>query len=451
VKILQEPMLSQVVQQGDPERLADYLGSLDAHSLVREVCELSNDDQVTMLTALEPAAAVEVLDDMPDVEAIEAVSLLSPQAAAAIIQELPSDEQADLVGSLDEQDAAAILAAMEPAEAEQLAQLVSYPTDTAGGLMVTELVAFRSTATVGQVLHRLRKDADRLRGLDVQYAYVTESPRKLVGVLRLRDLLLAESSCRLTEIMKREPLAVRADANLFELRELFDDYAFLGIPVTDAQGSLLGIVSRAAVDEATQDQVASDYRRSLGLVEEEIRTMPILRRSRSRLAWLSINIVLNVIAASIIAYYQDTLSQVIALAVFLPIISDMSGCSGNQAVAVSMRELALGLIEPFELLRVWLKEAVVGVLNGLSLGGLLGAIAWGFAGNPWLGFVVGAALALNTLVAVLIGGSLPLILKRRGVDPALASGPILTTVTDMFGFFLVLSIATLLLPRLVVH
>ena len=151
---------------------------------------------------------------------------------------------------------------------------------------------------------------------------------------------------------------------------------------------------------------------------------------------------LNVIAASVIAAYQETIASVIALAVFLPIISDMSGCSGNQAVAVSMREMALGMVKPHELLYVWLKEVSLGMLNGAALGLLLGAVAYLWKGNAVLGLVVGGALTINTMVSVSIGGTVPLILKRLKMDPALASGPILTTVTDMCGFFLVLSFAT---------
>ena len=139
----------------------------------------------------------------------------------------------------------------------------------------------------------------------------------------------------------------------------------------------------------------------------------------------------------------------IALAVFLPIISDMSGCSGNQAVAVSMRELTLGLIGPSSALRVWLKEVAVGLINGVALGLLVGGAAWLWKGNVWLGVVVGGALTINTMVAVSVGGCVPLLLKRFGLDPALASGPILTTVTDMCGFLLALGFATALLPRLV--
>jgi magnesium transporter len=181
---------------------------------------------------------------------------------------------------------------------------------------------------------------------------------------------------------------------------------------------------------------------------EEFRTMPLQLRSFRRLSWLSINIVLNVIAASVIALYQDTVASVIALAVFLPIISDMSGCSGSQAMAVSMRELALGLIRPWEFFRVLYKEALVGLINGVILGAFLGAIAFLWKGDPVLGLVVGAALALNTIIAVCLGGAVPLILRGIGQDPALASGPILTTITDICGFLLVLSFASAILPYL---
>jgi magnesium transporter len=176
--------------------------------------------------------------------------------------------------------------------------------------------------------------------------------------------------------------------------------------------------------------------------------MRLLLRSRRRLTWLSVNIVLNVCAASVIALFQDTLSAVIALAVFLPIISDMSGCSGSQAVAVSLRELSLGLVRADEVLHVWLKEIAVGVLNGVALGLLIGLVAVLWKGNPYLGMVVGTALCINTMVAVSIGGIVPLVLKRFRIDPAIASGPILTTVTDMCGFLLVLGIATAMLDKL---
>jgi len=180
----------------------------------------------------------------------------------------------------------------------------------------------------------------------------------------------------------------------------------------------------------------------------ELRSMPLGVRSRRRLAWLSINIVLNIVAASVIAVNQATLEAVIALAVFLPIISDMSGCSGNQAVAVSMRELTLGILRPTEVRRAILGELFLGMVNGFVLGLLIGFVAFFWKGNPFLGLVVGGALMMNTIVAVLIGGTVPLVLKRFKADPALASGPVLTTITDMCGFFIVLTLAGAMLDKL---
>ena len=265
-------------------------------------------------------------------------------------------------------------------------------------------------------------------------------------MLPLRDLLLSKRATALRDVMIANPISVVDSTSLDDLEDLFESHSFLGVPVVDSEGSLLGVVQRAAVEYARSEQQRSDYLKSQGIVGgEEVRSLPLLHRSKRRLSWLSVNILLNIFAASVIAFFQDTLESVIALAVFLPIISDMSGCSGNQAVAVSMRELSLGLVKPSEVLRVWGKEISVGILNGVTLGFLIAAAAMLWKGDAMLGFVVGFALCLNTMVAVSFGGLVPLVLKRVGVDPAIASGPLLTTITDMCGFFLVLGLASILL------
>jgi len=277
-----------------------------------------------------------------------------------------------------------------------------------------------------------------------------DEAERLVGVLPMRNLLFARRSQPVADIMIRDPLSVRDTTPLDDLRDFFDAHHFLGVPVVDQSNRLLGVVHRNAVDYEATRAAESDFLKSQGIIGgEELRTMPVAQRAKRRLSWLSINILLNVGAAGVIAVYQDTLAQVIALAVFLPIISDMSGCSGNQAVAVSMRELSLGLVRPSELARVWLKEVSVGLINGSVLGLLVAVVAVLWDGNLYLGVVVGLALFANTVVAVSIGGTVPLLLKRFGFDPAVASGPLLTTVTDMCGFFLVLGLATAMLTYLV--
>jgi magnesium transporter len=260
-------------------------------------------------------------------------------------------------------------------------------------------------------------------------------------------MLRSRRAVKLADIL-HEPISVRPEASQDELVDLFDEHPFLGIPVVDEAGFLLGVVSRIEVAEAELER-AEHESLSRQQVGDELRSMPTWLRSRRRLAWLSSNIVLNIIAASVISAYEETLAAVIAIAVFLPMVSDMSGCSGNQAVGVSMRELSLGLTRPVDLFHVLKKEFGVGVINGIVLGILIGIVAWVWKDNAFLGLVIGLALASNTLIAVSIGGTVPLILKNFGIDPAVASGPLLTTVTDMAGFFLVLSLATLFMPQLI--
>jgi len=431
------------------EEILPFLNSLAPGESGRAIDRLDDETRAALFRLLPPDAAADVLDTLPDSEAIDLLEDLSASDAAAIVEELPSDEQADLLGQLDEGEAEAILARMESTRATSARRLLSYEPETAGGLMITEYLAYPESGTVADVVTDLRTHGERYADYNVQYAYVTTGDDVLVGVLRVRDLLLARETRPLREIMLRDPLRVRDDTAIEDLNRFFDEHALFGVPVTDPDGRLVGVVRRAAVEEALRQRATRVYLAFSGLVgEEELRSMPVGIRAFRRLSWLSINIVLNVAAASIIAFYQDTLAAVIALAVFLPIISDMSGCSGNQAVAVSIRELTLGLIRPYEFLRVVVKEGLVGIMNGIALGILLGALAFLWKHNIYLSLVVGGALALNTIIAVLIGGLVPLGLKALRLDPALASGPILTTVTDMCGFFLVLSFASVMLPRL---
>ncbi len=204
--------------------------------------------------------------------------------------------------------------------------------------------------------------------------------------------------------MIKKPLHVKVDTPLDELIQFFEEHRYIGVPVTNKQKRL----DRSG--EARQSYGSLNFARRNILLKrsgitqgEEFRSMPLMQRAFRRLSWLSINIVLNIIAASVIAFYQETLSAVIALAVFLPIISDMSGCSGNQSVAVSIRELTLGLIKPTEIFRVIKKEIGIGILNGIILGGILGLVAFLWQNNLYLGLVIAAALAINTIVAVSLG------------------------------------------------
>ena len=439
-------ILREALESVDQQRLTEIVKSIPRQDALHQVAHLEAKERNRLVSLITPATAAKLIEDAPTDLAVVIIEELESPAAAKIMEEMHSDTQADIFYELDTEDADVILSKMDPAAANRVRKLAQYEPDTAGGLMELEIFSFRTDETVGAVLKRLATsdgDFERYRG---QHPYTLEKTGKLVGVVSLRGLLTSQRAVSLSEIMHK-PLTVHPEQTLENLVVLFEEHPFLGIPVVDDLGLPLGVVSRVAVAEAVLERAEKEnlFRQR---VSDELRSMPTWLRSRRRLVWLSSNIVLNIIAASVIAAYEQTLTAVIAIAIFLPMVSDMSGCSGNQAVGVSMRELALGLTRPADLFYVLRKEFGVGIINGIVLGILIGAVVWVWKGSPYLGLVIGLALATNTLIAVSIGGTVPLLLKRIGVDPAVASGPLLTTVTDMMGFFLVLSLATLFMPHL---
>jgi magnesium transporter len=440
--------LRDLATANDTEGLKGFVDSLSPSEAVHAIFHLNAEDRQLVLTRLSPEEAADLIEDIPDEHAADLIERMPAEQAAAILNEMDSDDQADVLGEMSQQDAEAILAEMEPDEAKDARRLMQYDDDEAGGLMMTEVFAFEEDVTVGEVLEGLREYGENDDNPQIREIYVISRWKRLIGVVRLSDIVMSRRETAVADLVAPSSFVTPA-TKLDELENLFGRSEISTLPVINPHARVIGVVTRDALVEALNERAEEEYRKLQGIVGgDEIRTLPLLTRSRRRLSWLSINIVLNIIAASVIAFYEETLSAVIALAVFLPIISDMSGCSGNQAVAVSMRELSLGLVKPNEAFRVWLKEITVGVINGFTLGCLLAVAAWFWKENIYLCIVVASALALNSLIAVSIGGCVPLLLKRFGVDPAVAAGPILTTVTDMCGFFLVLSIATSMLPQL---
>jgi len=433
--------LATLLEQRDQASIHQLIEELKSEDLIYVYNRLDKDEQADLIELLSAEDAAVILERIPQNQAVKAIELAEVETAASILNELYSDDQVDILAELQAEDAEAILKEMDPDEAESVRLLIQYPSDSAGGLMITEYLAFEADWTVSQTVKNLQEEADRYEDFSVQYIYVQEK-NAFYGVIQIRDLLLSKPNTKLRSIAIKDAFTLHPEASLDDLISFFNKYDFYGVPIVDGENQLLGVVQRKDLREAESEKSNLELLETQGIVGgEELRSMPVFLRSKRRLSWLSVNIILNIIAASVIAFYQDTLEEVIALAVFLPVISDMSGCSGNQAVAVSLRELSLGVVKPYEMLRVLWQEMKVGMINGLVLGLLIGLAAYFYQGNAYLGMVVGGALAINTLVAVSIGGTIPLFLKKLKTDPALASGPILTTVTDMLGFFLALTFA----------
>ncbi len=440
--------LLQALETKNTEALIEIVDSMTISDGLRYFLWLDDAQKEAFLNLLPHDLSAELISELPLEHAGGVVEQLEEDVAVGILSEMETDLQADVLGELTTENADSILAKMDQQEAEEVRNLVQYDENTAGGLMKSEVFSFHTTDTVGLILRTMASEDEEFERFRGQHPYVIDENDKLVGVVSLRTMLSEKRSVKLADVMV-PAVSLPVDMHIDDIEDIFIKEDFLTLPVLDANNVLLGVVTRTTLQDAVYEKSEADNMKRHGVVGDELRSMPLFLRSRRRLAWLSANIVLNILAASVISSYEETLTAVIAIAVFLPMVSDMSGCSGNQAVAVSLRELALGTIKPIDMARVWSKEVSLGMINGLVLGLLIGVVAWGWKGNPFLGVVIGAALMINTVIAVSIGGVVPLLLKRFNQDPAVASGPLLTTITDMAGFFLVLSLASLMMPFLV--
>lgn len=434
----------------DYAQAAELLSGVEPIAQGLLISRLREVRQVALLENLPVKQAQDIFEHLSDVQRRTLAEQIKPDLAAVLLGDLFSEECVDILNEMDAEDSEAILSNFAAEEAADLRVLMSYPEGTVGALMRTEYLSFPDTIEVKQIFQDLRANQKTYAGLEIQYAYIVDERRKLVGVLPLRNLLFAQDTKKARDVMIKNPASICVYETREDLRSFFHTHDFVGLPVVDKEGILLGVVEQNSLTEDENDQSTSDFLKVSGLMgKDEIRAMPLWLRSRRRLSWLTLNIVLNLISVSIISLHEHTLQAVIALAFFLPLVSDMSGCSGNQAVAVSLRELSLNLLRPTEFLRVFMKESSVGLINGICLGIIVGIIAALWKGGWALGLVIGGALAVNTIIAVCVGGIVPLLLKWRNLDPALASGPILTTVTDMCGFMLVLSLASVAMPWLI--
>lgn len=432
-------------KKGSIKNFAEKKSYQDLHNLLSY---LSHEERIQFFFLLPTKLAASILSCMPDEQEIcRILTKLEYQQAANLIKNFASNIQVDILRLFPFTYSQKILEFLPKKTKKNIISTIPFADNTAGGLMITEFLKYNISLTANDIKKDLEKHSEQYKNYDVQYTYIVDKKGKLMGIIPIRNLLLASGNTALSQITRKEIISIVVNAKIEEIKNYFEKYNFIAFPVLDQGGMLLGILTRSTMEHFLQKEAAQDALKLTGIIGgEEYRSQPIYQRAVRRLSWLSVNIVLNFMAASVIIAYEGVLAQVITLAVFLPIISDMSGCSGNQSVAVTLREISLGLISHKEIFKVLFKELILGCINGFILGGILALIAIFWKGNIYLGLVVGSALALNTVIAIGLGSSIPIVLKFFKVDPAIASSPILTTITDTSGFFLIFFLASQLLP-----
>ncbi|NIO07997.1 MAG: magnesium transporter, partial [Deltaproteobacteria bacterium] len=357
------------------------------------------------------------------------VERLEPTQAASILMTLSEDRRNSFVERLSQKNR------------EQIRELLTYPENSAGRLMTTEFLALRTDTKVREAIQRIRTLANRKA--PASYAYVVNEEYHLVGVINMRDLIIAQGDSTLASIMRMHVFSVNAFADCEEVAAELAEKKYFAAPVVDHENRLLGVIKADQLLGDVQQRATEDIQKLFGAGGDERVFSPISFSLRKRLLWLNVNLATAFLAASVVALFEGIIAKITVLAVFLPVVAGQGGNAGIQTLAVVMRGLVMREIAPSRVWPLLGKEAIIGGLNGLAIGVVTGAIAWYWAGNAYLGIVIGLAMIVNLLAAGLSGAAIPLSMKAMGLDPAQSSGIILTTVTDVVGFFAFLGLAVL--------
>lgn len=419
--------------QMHPADLADRLQRLPLSDAQALLSRFPPEKSAAALAEAEPENVAELVADFSPKQLAGLLPRMAPQKAVDVLQELPANTRRE------------VLVALPAHQSTSLRSLLRYPEDTAGGIMSNRFIALREDMTLDHVREMLASRGREDRAEDVAYLYVTDAEQRLVGIVSLRDLVFRGTGRSMNQIMNRDVKCVRVDADQEELAREFEHYHYLGLPVLDAEGRLVGVVKASDAMEIARKEATEDMQLMVGLSGEERSMTPWKKSIGRRLPWLYVNLATAFAAAAIVNLFEKTIAQWTALAVFLPIIAGQGGNAGMQTLTVIIRDLALGELAPGDGRKALLKELVLGLINGLAIGLVVGVIGWFWKGSAMLGVVAGAAMLLNQLAAAFSGVVIPLGLRLLRVDPALASSIFLTTVTDVAGFFFFLGLAALAL------
>ena len=388
-----------------------------------------------------------ILEEEEDEEKYEILKKFSESEQKKILGEMSSDELTDLVGALDEEETRSVLKKINEEDRKDVYKLLSYEPDTAGGIMATEFVSIRENKTIEKTLKYLQKEAPDAES--AYYLYVINKENVLKGVVSLRDIVCNDFDTKISEITNTNVISVPYYMDQEEVASKFEKYGFMTMPVVDENNKILGIVTVDDIVEVMQEETTEDIHR-LGGVDEEEKVDGSLRDSiKSRLPWLIVNLITAILAASVVGAFEGTISQVVTLATFMPIVAGMGGNAGTQSLTIVVRGIALGELDKDNGMRIFIKELLVGLTTGIVIGAIIAVLGFMWERNFVFGIVIGLAMILNMMVATMSGFIVPVILKKLKVDPALASAVFVTTVTDVLGFFFFLGLATMFISYLI--
>ena len=437
--------LKQLLLHGSEDEIKAII--TDIHPVViLDLIHENEDSALALLAHLSDEVIADIVEEEDDEDKYELLKLFSDVKQKHILEEMSNDEVTDLLGELEDEEQQELLAKLSSEDRQDVKELMCYDEDSAGGLMTTEFISIRAKNTVRQTLEYLQRNTD---GETAYYLYVTDRQNVLKGVVSLRDIVSSSTfDTNMLEITNPNVISVRYDEDQEAVWKQFEKYGFVMMPVVDEENHMLGIITVDDIMDVIQEETTEDINR-LGQVGKEERIDSQLFESlKSRLPWLVINLFTAVMAAAVISLFEGTISQVVSLATIMPIVTGMGGNAGTQSLTIVVRGLSLGELTKENAVSILAKEVGVGLFSGIVIGVLIAIGAMLFERNPMFGLVTGVAMFLNMILANIAGYFIPVLLEKCHVDPALASGVFVTTVTDVLGFLFFLGLATMALPYL---
>lgn len=432
----------------------------DAHLLLIKAF-FDNDIEASarILENLDEENAASVLQSLPPETAVRALKHLQISYAAALLKDAEGTFLAGVAARLDPQLAAAVLMHLGTEAQERIAahlpdalktrvrEMLEYPAGSVGRIMSTEFLSFREDTSAQDAIERIRQLSKKKYPLS--YAYVVDDDQHLIGVLNMRDLMLANPEKALGEIIRRDVFTIHCFMDTPEAASELAKRKYFAAPVVDGENRLLGIIKAERMIQGIQDDVAGNVQQMFGAGKDERAFSPIRLSLVKRLPWLHVNLATAFLAASVVAMFEGIIAKLTILAVFLPVVAGQGGNAGAQSLAVVMRGIVMREIPEGKRLALVMKEARLGAINGVVIGVVTALVAWVWYGNPYLGVVIGLGMLINLFCAGVSGSSIPLLMKKIGIDPAQSSSIILTTVTDVVGFVAFLGLAVMFQDYLV--
>lgn len=430
------------LRAGDRDELIAFVAPLHPSDVADVVEHLDEDERIALLQVIPAPLASDALAEMEEEERPgELLASMEPQRIAELVEELADDDAADLIGELDPAERDRLFESVPDEEEQEIRELLEYPEESAGGIMTRDLCAVPAHATAAEAIEELRAQAEESE--DLYTVFVTDRTRRLLGFVNLADLVLAAPDTPIADLLEEPPAVVAVDRDQEEVGRLLSRYNLAAIGVVDGEGRLVGQITFDDVIDVVEAEVTEDILRFASVSDEEQLRGTTLGAIRSRLPWLAANALTLSLAAIVVWRYEQTIEQLAILAAVMPVVAGLGGNAGTQALAVTIRRIALADELPGERWSAVVKELVVGLVNGLAIG-LLVALASFLLPNTqaMFGLVVMTAMWANLAVGSALGAFFPIVLERLGADPAVASSIFVTTFTDLFGFVLLLGLAT---------